>query len=294
MDDSENISKVTNALQSLIQSKKVMNTNTTSNTNETSANKSNQDKDEGENDPKEELNRRLKSLINSSSIMLFMKGSPTQPKCGFSRQAIEILSAKHSNDKQQQQQLIFGTFDILSDETVRQGLKTYSDWPTYPQLYVNGDLVGGLDILKEMVEESEGDLVSALGVDSSCLVRKDAIDADAAAVNNPQPSSLEDRLKELIHRSKMMLFMKGLPSQPRCGFSRQICEILTEQNIPFDAFDILSDEEVRQGLKSFSDWPTYPQFYVDGELVGGLDIVKELVESGELQDMITGADGDGE
>merc|ERR1712007_288244 len=71
--------------------------------------------------------------------------------------------------------------------------------------------------------------------------------------------TLYDRLKELVNRSKVMLFMKGLPSQPRCGFSRQICQILTDQEIDFDAFDILGDEEVRQGLKTYSDWPTYPQ-----------------------------------
>jgi len=71
--------------------------------------------------------------------------------------------------------------------------------------------------------------------------------------------------------------MKGNPEAIRCGFSRQIVEVLKTNTIAFDTFDILSDEEVRQGLKAYSDWPTYPQLYVDGKLVGGLDIVKELV-----------------
>ena len=90
----------------------------------------------------------------------------------------------------------------------------------------------------------------------------------------------------MIHRSDIMIFMKGLPSAPQCGFSRQLIEILDESGLPYDAFDILQDEQVRQGLKTYSNWPTYPQLYVKGELVGGLDIVKELQESGELMDLL--------
>jgi len=95
------------------------------------------------------LNQRLERLVNTSPVMLFMKGSPAQPKCGFSRSIVEIL---------QSNQIAFSTFDILGDEEVRQGLKTFSDWPTYPQLYAQGNLVGGLDIVKEMVANvaSEG------------------------------------------------------------------------------------------------------------------------------------------
>ena len=109
------------------------------------------------------------------------------------------------------------------------------------------------------------------------------IDDNATASDEPP---LEDRLKKLVNRHKVMLFMKGLPSAPQCGFSRQIVEILDESSVPYDAFNILGDEEVRQGLKDFSDWPTYPQLYVNGDLVGGLDIVKELKESNELDEML--------
>lgn len=214
------------------------------------------------------INQRLKHLIQSSQVMLFMKGSPAAPRCGFSRQAVELLNEAN---------IAYSTFDILTDEAVRQGLKKYSDWPTYPQLYVHGELVGGLDIMKEMKEE--GDLAQQLNVP------KIKSGSDIAHESAPTVT-LEDRLRKLVNRSKVMLFMKGLPSQPRCGFSRKICEILDEQNIAYDAFDILSDEEVRQGLKTFSDWPTYPQLYVNGDLVGGLDIVQEMVESDELKDLL--------
>ena len=79
-----------------------------------------------------------------------------------------------------------------------------------------------------------------------------------------------------------MLFMKGSPKSPQCGFSRQITEILKSNDIPFASFDILTDERVRSGLKKFSDWPTFPQLYVSGEFVGGLDIIKEIASSGNL------------
>jgi len=80
----------------------------------------------------------------------------------------------------------------------------------------------------------------------------------------------------------IMIFMKGDRSNPRCGFSRQLMDIINETKLAFETFDILSDEEVRQSLKTFSNWPTYPQVYVKGNLVGGLDIIKELKEGDEL------------
>jgi len=82
--------------------------------------------------------------------------------------------------------------------------------------------------------------------------------------------------------------MKGTPSAPECGFSRTLVGILREKNVRYGFFNILADDDVRQGLKVFSDWPTFPQLYVDGELVGGLDIVKEMVENGEFDQLVQG------
>lgn len=203
----------------------------------------------------QDLTSRLHGLINSAPVMLFMKGTASEPKCGFSKSMVALLDSHGA---------LYKTFDILSDEAVRQGLKSYSNWPTYPQLYINGELVGGLDIVKEMNES--GELQKLL----------------------PKKTTLETRLKSLINQSKCMVFMKGSRDEPRCGFSKQLMEILRETGIKFDTFDILTDEEVRQGLKTFSNWPTYPQVYVKGELIGGLDIIKELKESGELLNTLKG------
>eukprot|EP01063_Lacrimia_lanifica_P024113 TRINITY_DN32076_c0_g1_i1.p1 TRINITY_DN32076_c0_g1~~TRINITY_DN32076_c0_g1_i1.p1 ORF type:complete len:228 (+),score=127.62 TRINITY_DN32076_c0_g1_i1:55-684(+) len=98
----------------------------------------------------------------------------------------------------------------------------------------------------------------------------------------------EARMKKLINKEKVMVFIKGSPDAPRCGFSRTIVGLLNEEGLPYGHFDILTDEAIRQGLKKFSNWPTYPQLYVDGELVGGLDIVKDLKESGDLKDTLEG------
>ncbi|PPQ83981.1 hypothetical protein CVT25_000527 [Psilocybe cyanescens] len=100
------------------------------------------------------------------------------------------------------------------------------------------------------------------------------------------PDELNDRLRGLMNQSKVVLFMKGTPEAPRCGFSRKISGLLNDKNISFTHFDILSDESVRQGLKVLNDWPTFPQLIVNGELVGGLDIVQEMVESGEISEVI--------
>ena len=87
-------------------------------------------------------------------------------------------------------------------------------------------------------------------------------------------------------QARVVLFMKGTPDAPRCGFSRRIVALLRERGAQFATFDILEDDAVRQGLKVLNDWPTFPQLVVDGEFVGGLDIVKEMADNGELQEML--------
>jgi Grx4 family monothiol glutaredoxin len=99
--------------------------------------------------------------------------------------------------------------------------------------------------------------------------------AEDALTEDPEKKKEElfKRLGELVKAAPVMLFMKGTPSEPKCGFSRQLVAILRENSVKYGFFNILADDEVRQGLKEFADWPTYPQLWVDGELVGGLDIV---------------------
>jgi len=93
---------------------------------------------------------------------------------------------------------------------------------------------------------------------------------------------LRTRIDSLVKSSKVMLFMKGTKQFPACGFSNAVVQILKQEGVPFETFNILADPEVRQGLKEYSSWPTYPQLYVDGKFVGGCDIVTEMHQAGEL------------
>ena len=107
----------------------------------------------------------------------------------------------------------------------------------------------------------------------------DAATAPEMSSKEGSQEELDKRLAELVKAAPVMLFMKGTPSSPQCGFSRQLVGLLREKGVRYGFFNILADEDVRQGLKVWSDWPTFPQLYLQGELVGGLDIVKEEIEN---------------
>ena len=93
---------------------------------------------------------------------------------------------------------------------------------------------------------------------------------------------IEKNIKEMIDGTDVLLFMKGDPNQPQCGFSAKVVQCLIEVGKPFGYVDILSDPEVRATLPSISDWPTFPQLFIKGELIGGCDIITEMHEAGEL------------
>ena len=197
----------------------------------------------------------LKELVNTAPIMIFIKGTPSQPKCKFTRQLLEMLRVLNVR---------FSHFDILSNEYVRLHMKEYAQWPTFPQVWFNGEFIGGLDIVKELNESGELNTLF-----------KEYI-----------TESVDAKCDRLINKEEVMIFIKGTPLEPRCGFSKTLVGLLKENNIEFGFYDILHDEEVRQQLKIIQDWPTYPQVYVRGELMGGLDIVKEMLANNELQAMI--------
>ncbi|KAK9845491.1 hypothetical protein WJX81_007843 [Elliptochloris bilobata] len=273
---------------------------------------------------------RIQQLLASAPVMLFMKGSREAPRCGFSRHVCDALDAVD---------VCYATFDILGDEEIRQGLKKYSQWPTYPQLYVAGELLGGADIVDELAQT--GALRSAVnealavspsaaaaaappldfGAGSAPAVNDGgasaagapsaatgsgafasapaaaagrgadaapgghaAHDGPAAVAASSGGGASEQELRALVAQQPVMLFMKGTPDAPRCGFSARVVQALRTAGLGFGAFDILTSDAVRQGLKALSDWPTYPQLYAGGELVGGCDIVEEMAQAGVLRE----------
>ncbi|WBW71772.1 CIA machinery monothiol glutaredoxin Grx4 [Schizosaccharomyces osmophilus] len=110
--------------------------------------------------------------------------------------------------------------------------------------------------------------------------------ASGAKAANGLDVETDNRLRTLTSAHDIMLFMKGTPSEPACGFSRKLVGMLRERNVQYGFFNILADDAVRQSLKAFSDWPTFPQLYIKGEFVGGLDVVAEMMETGEFQEML--------
>ncbi len=96
-----------------------------------------------------------------------------------------------------------------------------------------------------------------------------------------------ESIKSDIASNDVVLFMKGTPVFPQCGFSATVVQVLTNLGVKFKGVDVLADPEIRQGIKEFSNWPTIPQLYVKGEFIGGCDIVREMYQNGELQQLLT-------
>ena len=96
-------------------------------------------------------------------------------------------------------------------------------------------------------------------------------------------TEINKKIESIINDNEVCLFMKGTPDSPQCGFSMAVSNVLKHLNVNFKGINVLESEELRQGIKDFSDWPTIPQLYIKGEFIGGCDIVKELFDSGELQ-----------
>jgi len=102
-------------------------------------------------------------------------------------------------------------------------------------------------------------------------------------------SEANTRIRELVEKNKVVLFMKGTKGFPQCGFSSALVEVLKREGVPFETVNVLADPEIRQGIKDFSNWPTIPQLYVAGKFVGGCDIVTEMHKNGELSKELTAA-----
>ena len=97
---------------------------------------------------------------------------------------------------------------------------------------------------------------------------------------------IKNEIKKLIDANDVCLFMKGIPDAPQCGFSMTVSNILKHLNVNFKGINVLDDQNLRQGIKEYSDWPTIPQLYIKGEFIGGCDIIKEMFENGELKSLL--------
>ena len=97
---------------------------------------------------------------------------------------------------------------------------------------------------------------------------------------------VKEKINSLVTSNKILVFMKGTKLMPQCGFSNNVAQILNSLGAPYEAVDVLADYDIRQGIKEYSNWPTIPQVYIDGEFIGGSDIMIELYQNGKLQEMV--------
>lgn len=308
---------------------------------------------------------KIEKLLNEHKVIVFMKGTAEKPECGFSEQIMEEL---------RNQGIRFHGQNLFDpQENLRNWIKEYSKWPTIPQLFINGKLIGGLEKTKEFISKDEllplvpethrtipiySDLNKILSNDKLILFVtsnfegqeveakrsddtkrflqlkgldfklidlkevpsiKKGIQASTSeetqlpilfyegkpllagqelldkAKSDDNMKSIIDvscyrgdtnsLLTRLVNMRPLMIFIKGTPSNPQCGFTRTLLGILDNLNLDYGFFNILQDEFIRENLKHYSNWKTYPQVYLKGELVGGLDIIKEMIEEGEFQKM---------
>jgi len=300
-----------------------------------------------------EMFPKIEKILAQFPLVIFMKGSPDAPKCGFSSKLVDQL---------RELKLRFAHFDILGDEEVRNWLRLYGKWQTYPQVWVNQKFVGGLDTTTALIKEGKfQELVKDLDIkeepesvanrligsgvvvvfldgtspESENLVsvlKKEGVRYKSFDVSKADPEivkalktqlkveefpqvvinkevvkvselltdknveklipqsefelTIKKKLEMLIKEKPVMLFMKGIPSAPECGFSKRALAILNKYNTDFGSFNILTNAEVRENLKEYSNWKTYPQLYVEGKLVGGCDIIEQLDEMNEFQPLV--------
>jgi len=206
----------------------------------------------------EELRARIVHLTEDAPVMVFIKGTPQAPRCKFSKSLIRLLMDNNITK--------FGYVDVLEDPDLRDGLKSVSQWETYPQVFVQGEFVGGLDIVTEQVQD--GDFVTK--VPKECF-----------------GSGLYPRLKKMLTKDKFTLALDGTPAAPRDIAGEQAVELLRKAKIDFGYVDISAEDAIRGGLKNYDRFTSYPQFYVDGELLGGIEKLNELASAGKLTELKT-------
>lgn len=105
-------------------------------------------------------------------------------------------------------------------------------------------------------------------------------------------ANIQEKISEEIKKNPIMLYVKGSPQMPMCGFSKAVMDVFGSLGVPFETRDVLSDPELRDGIKQFTSWPTIPQIFINGEFVGGCDIVRDLYQRGELQKLVKAAVGE--
>lgn len=199
----------------------------------------------------------VKRLVESANVIAIIEGTVTEPRTLKTEEMLRVLNENG---------IRFGSFNIDdASDGIKQHLKERFGCSEFPFLIICQKAVGNLKEVQEISKKKE---LQGL-VPGDDLIK-----------------NIEEKLKELINTSPVMIFMKGVPDAPQCGFSSKMIAMLNKYNVNYGYFNILQDKVVRERLKDYSNWKTYPQLYVEGKLVGGIDIVNELDSAGEFSDLV--------
>lgn len=215
-----------------------------------------------------ELEARVKRLIAAAPVMLFLEGTPLEPH-DSSRAAVEGLKSLG---------VLFSAYNVADNADVRRGVQAAAGASGWPVLFVEGSPVHDFDerlkngtLMAIVPEESKGKWWRCAHADC-CKAH-----ALTSAAGLTPEEAIQERCALIAHSAPVVVFMKGTVEKPRCGFSNQLLVLLMSRGVLFETFDILSDEFVRAGMKTYSNWPTFPQLYISGAFIGGLDVVKVSV-----------------
>ncbi|KAI1190515.1 glutaredoxin [Nemania serpens] len=224
------------------------------------------------------------AALSPSTLLIISFHAPWAAPCAQMATVLKTLAAEYPTNGET-------SWVSINAEELSDISETY-DVTAVPYLVLQRDdqvleSVSGSSVVKVRTAiETHAKSTNGAGAatNGAAAVEKSAATATAAEVETESDpakakEALFKRLGELVKAAPVMLFIKGTPSAPQCGFSRQLVGLLRERSVRYGFFNILADDEVRQGLKEFADWPTYPQLWMDGELVGGLDIIKEELEN---------------
>jgi len=222
---------------------------------------------------------------NAKCVLFFWAAWQEASKLGGPLQSVfQALSQKHGESSKNPVLFLRVEAENVPECSEKYGITVVPSFIALNGSKVVGKLEGAnpkdLSKLVSLLQEdvNDGSAPSAAPVSVFQATAPAAVPAPSPQPE-PEPVNTEElvaRIKTIIGQSTVVLFMKGEPTAPRCGFSRQICEILRDNEVEFSHFDILTDQDIRSQLKLYSDWPTYPQLYVNSEFTGGLDIIKEI------------------
>jgi len=216
-----------------------------------------QKKEEFDGNLTDELKEHLQGLIDTGKMTCFIKGTPAGPRCKFSKQLLRFLMDLNITR--------IAYHDILEDPLVRESLKVFSNWKTYPQVYLGGKLLGGVDIVKAL--HAKGELLGQ--IPPECFGK-----------------GLYPRIRKIVDQQHLMLFMKGTPDEPKTDEDKQAVSILKQAGVEFGSFDVSSAEDIANGAPVYGFFTGYPQLFVGGEPLGGLQMLAEKQGQGKLAEAL--------